>query len=75
MSKRKALVLIGLTWTVAVILGVLPWVWPWYQHLIGTRIYQDYEGEAVAFLAGYLTNDYLGRRRVRRAGWPWRARR
>jgi len=65
MSRRKALTLIALTWAVAVVLGVLPWVWPWYRHLIATRVYRDYELEAAGICTGWLTRDILGRRRVR----------
>lgn len=64
MSKRKKLALIALTWTVAVILGVLPWIWPWYSHLISSRVYQAYEGEALGFSLGYATKAVMsGRRR------------
>jgi hypothetical protein len=62
-SKRTRLALIALTGTVAVILSVLPWVWPWFDHLIGTRVYQQYEAEAVGFGLGCVTMHVMTRRR------------
>lgn len=60
MSKRTRLALTG---AVAAILCVLPSVWPWYMHLIGTRVYQWYEAEAIGFSLGYMTRYVTARRR------------
>lgn len=65
MSRRKRVVLIALVWTVAGVLCVLPLLWPAYMHLIGTRIYRDYELEAAGVVTGWVTRDVLGRCRRR----------
>jgi hypothetical protein len=62
-NRKRAIFLITLTWACVIVLGVLPWVWPAWRHLIGTRVYEAYQLEAVGFLAGWVTKDVLGRRR------------
>lgn len=62
MSKRKRWVLIALTWAAAAVLCALPSLWPAYGHVIGTRIFRDYELEAYGILTGWLTCSILGRR-------------
>lgn len=64
MSKRQAWAWIALVWVVAAVMCALPSVWPAYMHLIGTRRYEDYQLEAVGFLAGWVTKDVLSRRRA-----------
>jgi hypothetical protein len=62
-NRRRAILLITLTWVCVIVLGVLPWIWPAWRHLIGTRAYEAYQLEAVGFVAGWVTKDVLGRRR------------
>lgn len=62
MSTRTRLGLIALVWAVAAILCVLPSVWPWYDHLIGTRTFQAYENKVVGFVLGGVTVYIMTRR-------------
>jgi hypothetical protein len=62
MSRRKMWTLIALTWFAATILCALPWVWPWYHHLVSTSIMRYYDVEVLGFFIGYLTKSVLSKR-------------